>query len=151
MSLALSTGAFIAASAKNPATSSPHGSWIFTTLASTLHLAGYYQRHLHNALLPLFLQASLFASRLLHLGQTASVRTFQTTGRILYYSIQLSKQTAWKLWDSTQGRRFRKKIEFEFFTLILGGGGNNLCLVIFWPGWGILAVAGFVFSAWYAT
>ncbi|RYC58388.1 hypothetical protein CHU98_g7814 [Xylaria longipes] len=142
MSHSLPAGAFIATSAKTPTASSHHGPRVFTTLVSALPL---------GRLLSLFLQASLFASGLLYLGQSASVQTFQAARGIVYYSIRLSKQAARRLWDSTHGRRLRKKIEFEFFTLILGGGGNNLCLVIFWPGWGILAVATLVLSAWYAT
>ncbi|KAI0456388.1 hypothetical protein F5B21DRAFT_149454 [Xylaria acuta] len=142
MSLSLPAGAFITTSTKTAATSSHHEPRIFTTLVSALHLA---------RLLSLFLQASLFAPGLLYLGQSASVRAFQAAKRIVYHSFRFSKQAARRLWDSTHGRRLRKKIEFEFFTLILGGGGNNLCLVIFWPGWSILIVATLALSAWYAT
>ncbi|KAI1748414.1 hypothetical protein F4782DRAFT_534388 [Xylaria castorea] len=141
MSLALPAGAFIPTSAKTPSTGPHHGPRIFTTLVSALHLA---------RLLSLFLQASLFASGLLYLGRSASVQTLQAAGSIVYHCIRLSKQAAWRLWDCTQGRQLRKKVEFEFFTLILGGG-NNLCLVLFWPGWAIVAVVTLVLSAWYAT
>lgn len=42
-------------------------------------------------------------------------------------------------WDSKPGRRLRKKLEFEFFVLILGCG-NSVLLVFLWPGWIVLGV-----------
>ncbi|KAI0022465.1 hypothetical protein F4780DRAFT_173490 [Xylariomycetidae sp. FL0641] len=50
------------------------------------------------------------------------------------------RRGVWNLWESKRIRRLRKKLEFEFFTLILGSGGNSLCLMIFWPGWAIVAL-----------
>lgn len=150
MSLSLPAGAFIATPARNPAANSNHGSRISTTVLSALHLASYYQQHLGRVLFSLLFRASLFASGLLYLCQSAAVQAFQAARNIVSHSIRLSKQATWRLWDGTHGRRLRKKIEFEFFTLILGDGGNNLCLVIFWPGWGVLAMACLMISAWYA-
>jgi hypothetical protein len=37
-------------------------------------------------------------------------------------------------------RKLRKKLVFEFMTLILGSGGNNMCLLLFWPGWWLIAI-----------
>ncbi|KAG8160743.1 hypothetical protein KVR01_009007 [Diaporthe batatas] len=53
---------------------------------------------------------------------------------------------AWSTWNSSQGRRLRKKLEFEFFVLILGCG-NSLCLAVFWPGWFII---GLLYLTWTA-
>jgi hypothetical protein len=50
------------------------------------------------------------------------------------------------VWNHKASRRLKKKLEFEFFVLILGPGGNALCLAIFWPGW-IIAIAA-VWSVW---
>lgn len=47
-------------------------------------------------------------------------------------------------WDSKQGRRLRKKVEFEFFVLILGCG-NGFALVILWPGWLLVGLAYFLY------
>ncbi|KAI0188264.1 hypothetical protein EV127DRAFT_131191 [Xylaria flabelliformis] len=141
MSLALPAGAVVATSANTPTTGSHHGSRSFTTLVSALHL---------TRLLSLFLQASVFVFGLLYLSLFASVQILQAAGAIIYHSIQFFNQAAWRLWDSKHGRQLRKKVEFEFFTLILGGG-NNLCLILFWPGWPILSVVGLVVLAWYAT
>ncbi|KAI0413311.1 hypothetical protein F5X98DRAFT_288047 [Xylaria grammica] len=151
MSVSLPAGAVIVAPTTNPLTTSRLGSRLFATLLSALHFTSYCQWLLGSALLSLLLRASLMASVLFGLSQFASAQTFQATKTLVYRCARLSKQAAWALWDSTRIRRLRKKIEFEFFTLILGAGGNNLCLVIFWPGWGVLGLAALVLSAWYAT
>ncbi|KAI3330775.1 hypothetical protein F4824DRAFT_323886 [Ustulina deusta] len=141
MSVSLPTGAVVAAPTKVPATLCRYGSRIVAILASALRLASHCQQLLSRVLLSLCLRAALLASGLLGLSQSV-VQTCQATTR-------LSRQATWMLWDSTHTRRLRKKIEFEFFTLILGAGGNNLCLVIFWPGWGVLGLAVLALSAWH--
>ncbi|KAI1462998.1 uncharacterized protein F4812DRAFT_288690 [Daldinia caldariorum] len=44
------------------------------------------------------------------------------------------------LWKAKSVRHLRKKVVFEFFTLMLGSCGNSLCLLLFWPGWWFLAL-----------
>ncbi|GAP91860.1 hypothetical protein SAMD00023353_7500370 [Rosellinia necatrix] len=148
-SLPIIAGGAITAPTKKPATDPRHVPWLSILLGSP-HPASHCQRLLGDVFLSLILEASLLVSGLLHLSRSASAWIFRAAGSIAHRSIRFSKQTTCALWDSTHGRRFRKKIEYEFFTLILGGGGNNLCLVIFWPGWGILALTTFVVSVWYA-
>ncbi|KAF2962639.1 hypothetical protein GQX73_g10935 [Xylaria multiplex] len=147
MSISLSTGAIIAAPINDPATLSRAGARVLAIPVSTLRLAGFCQRFLSSALLSLLIQASLWASSLLGLGWSTSMQIRRAINIIAYRSARLSKQATWEIWDSARMRQLRKKIEFEFFTLILGAGGNNLCLVIFWPGWGILGLAAFMLSA----
>ncbi|KAI1352470.1 hypothetical protein F5Y01DRAFT_95623 [Xylaria sp. FL0043] len=149
IAVSLSPGAIVTAPTKTPATIGRHGSQIFIILVSALRLASHYQRLLSGAFLPLFLQASLLAAGLLGLGQSISVQTCRARSIMCHAARHLKRATR-TLWKSTQMRRLRKKIEFEFFTLILGAGGNNLCLVLFWPGWGV-GLAAFVLLAWYAA
>jgi len=51
----------------------------------------------------------------------------------------------WSAWDSKPVRRLRKKVEFEFFVLLLGCG-NTLFLMVFWPGWIPLGCLGWAVS-----
>lgn len=51
-------------------------------------------------------------------------------------------------WNSGRVRRLRKRIEFEFFLLILSPSGNNLFLLLFWPGWLVIAAAVGCLSIW---
>ncbi|KAI0867306.1 hypothetical protein GGS24DRAFT_322422 [Hypoxylon argillaceum] len=148
--LPAATGAIIAAQTKHPATATRRESRGLAAPMSALRLTGHCRQLLSRVILSLLLQVSILASGLLHLSQSASIQTFHATIRTAHHSIRVSKQATWALWDGPHGRRLRKKIEFEFFTLILGSGGNNLCLVIFWPGWGVLAFTAFMFSTWYA-
>ncbi|KAI0403792.1 hypothetical protein F4802DRAFT_278452 [Xylaria palmicola] len=145
MPLSLPNAGVIAAPVKHSATVSHQGSWVLATLVPGLRLAGYYQQLLGSLLLSLVLQGSLLASQVPHLCRSAATQMIQVTKSTAYNAIQLFVRAAWTLWDSPRGRRLRKKIEFEFFTLILGGG-NGICLVLFWPGWGILAVTALVIS-----
>lgn len=154
MALSLPTAARSTATdaRKNYATLSRQAPRPLTTLEPVLHFADHYQQLLSKALSPISHYGSRCALGSFGLMLSLLVRTIQVIGSLLYYSIHLSRQAVWALWDGKHGRRLRKKIEFEVFTLILGGG-NNLCLVLFWPGWCILGFSGlslFVISTWYA-
>lgn len=49
-------------------------------------------------------------------------------------------------WKATE--ELRKKLFFEFMAFVLGAGGNQILLVVFWPGWVVL-VGGAV-GIWWA-
>ncbi|PSS05186.1 hypothetical protein BD289DRAFT_419690 [Coniella lustricola] len=53
----------------------------------------------------------------------------------------------WSAWDSKTSRRLRKKLEFEFFVLILGCG-NGFALIIFWPGWIFVGLLYLTYLMW---
>ncbi|KAI1431318.1 hypothetical protein GGR50DRAFT_85648 [Xylaria sp. CBS 124048] len=151
MSIPLPTGAIFAASSRDPTIACPGGYWLLATLASALRFAGDCQQLLTGTLLPVMLlssfrQAALVVWRVLQQAWFTSIQTYQAATSVLCHSIRLSRQATWATWNSKQMKRLRRKIEFEFFTLILGAGGNNLCLVIFWPGWGVLALGALVAS-----
>ncbi|KAI1266961.1 hypothetical protein F5Y18DRAFT_353272 [Xylariaceae sp. FL1019] len=111
-------------------------------LSRALHCGGSIGR----ILWPLILQICFVATAGLYLGKLATIRSLKTTTGVLFSLIQASTSTTRMLWNTRAIRRLRKKFEFEFFVLILGGGGNNLFLVIFWPGWIILGCLAFAIS-----
>lgn len=76
-----------------------------------------------------------------------ALQTFLLTKDLAVRSTTALGKMAWSAWDSKQGRRLRKKLEFEFFVLILGCG-NSLCLVIFWPGWILVGLAYLAYLIW---
>ncbi|KAI0376080.1 hypothetical protein F5Y04DRAFT_286269 [Hypomontagnella monticulosa] len=43
-------------------------------------------------------------------------------------------------WQTRSAQRFRRKVEFEFLTLMLSSTGNSICLLVFWPGWWLLGL-----------
>ncbi|KAK0621766.1 hypothetical protein B0T17DRAFT_618170 [Bombardia bombarda] len=114
---------------------------------SSLLLAGALQfQHLLATASSLFVQtyfaARVVAAAFLLVSKIVAIQTWFLTTKASIWTTQL----VWTLWDSKTSRRFRRKIEFEFFVMFLGAG-NILCLMLFWPGWILLAVASF-WTAW---
>jgi hypothetical protein len=96
-------------------------------------LADYFYR-LNHALL----------THLVSGGSVAALQTYLIAKDLATRSASVLGDAAWSAWNSDQGRRLRKKLEFEFFVLILGCG-NSLCLAVFWPGWLII---GLLYLTW---
>ncbi|KAK3352873.1 hypothetical protein B0T25DRAFT_568122 [Lasiosphaeria hispida] len=109
---------------------------VISNLGPFLNRALQFQQLLSSATLLLFIR-TVFAARLLAtiLLLASRVAAFRTL-----LAVNITKRLSWSLWDSKPSRRFRKKLEFEFFVLVLGPGGNALLLLLFWPGWIILGL-----------
>lgn len=90
--------------------------------------------HLNHALL----------THLVFGGSVAALQAYLIAKDLATMSASFLGDIAWSAWNSSQGRRLRKKLEFEFFVLILGCG-NSLCLAVFWPGWFII---GLLYLTW---
>ncbi|KAK0715975.1 hypothetical protein B0H67DRAFT_645654 [Lasiosphaeris hirsuta] len=109
---------------------------VISSLGPLLNRALQFQQLLSSATLLLFIRtvfaARLLATVLLFASRVAAFRTL--------LAVNITKRLSWSLWDSKPSRRFRKKLEFEFFVLVLGPGGNTLFLLLFWPGWIILGL-----------
>ena len=114
---------------------------IIPTLAPTLRFALECQRFLNTASLFVIIRTYFIASRILNATQDIAVRSLVTVTYVLSGTAAFWWALCWAAWNSQPTRRLRKKIVFEFFTLILGCG-NNLCLIVFWPGWWILGFIG---------
>lgn len=81
----------------------------------------------------------------LFFGSTiAALQTYLFTKDLTMRSGAALANIARTAWNSKQSRRLQKKVEFEFFVLILGCG-NSFCLVVFWPGWILI---GLVYLLW---
>ncbi|KAI1109864.1 hypothetical protein F5Y14DRAFT_455609 [Nemania sp. NC0429] len=146
LSFPTATGTIINAQ-MNPAAVSRRRARVLMTLVPALRFASHCERLVASALWVLLLQASVSTLVFLRLSQCASMRILQITGSIAYHATRFGKRGVWALWNSKQAKRLRKKIEFEFFTLILGCG-NNLFLIILWPGWGVLGLVALILWAW---
>ncbi|KUI54525.1 hypothetical protein VM1G_10244 [Cytospora mali] len=77
-------------------------------------------------------------------GTVAALQTYLITKDLTMRSTAALARLASTAWNSKQSRRLQKKVEFEFFVLILGCG-NSFCLVVFWPGWILI---GLVYLLW---
>ena len=118
-----------------------HNSDIVSTLAPTLRVALQCQQLLSTASLFVVLRASLITSHILYASQSFAVWSVVTSRFILLSIVALSGKAWLAVWNSPTTKRIRKKVVFEFFTLILGCG-NNFCLLVFWPGWWVLGFIG---------
>lgn len=105
-----------------------------------------------EAVRPAFLAFADQFSRLSHAILThlvfgcsvAALQTYLVAKDLTTMSASALGEITWTAWNSSQVRRLRKKLEFEFFVLILGCG-NSLCLAVFWPGWFVI---GLLYLAW---
>lgn len=76
-----------------------------------------------------------------------ALQTFLATRNVALWSAATLGRLAWSAWNSNASRRLRKKLEFEFFVLILGCG-NGFCLLVFWPGWILIGLAYCFYLIW---
>lgn len=117
-------------------------------LTNTLSLFATLQTLLHNGTLFLLfrsyflLRQSFLVSQILLYGSSILLWQYSSIlGKGAYWTTKFGvkegyKRTAW----------LRKKLQYEFFVFILGGG-NPILLVVFWPGW--LVVMTGVWGAWW--
>ncbi|KAI1857489.1 hypothetical protein JX265_011224 [Neoarthrinium moseri] len=121
------------------------GSDIIAALGPTLEVAVQCQQMLSGLSLFLFLRTYFAVSCLLFASRIVAVQSAFVSRFMLLQTAMLSKRFGRAVWNSQPIRRLRKKLQFEFFTFVLGGG-NSLCLLLFWPGWWILGLM--TITAW---
>ncbi|PMD19004.1 hypothetical protein NA56DRAFT_706047 [Hyaloscypha hepaticicola] len=115
-------------------------------LSSSLYLAAILQQLLSTTTIFLLFrtyQLSLFLlQQSYHASQVLLIRSLYASSLICKNAVWASKQGMRALWKSTEGTR--KKLFREFMIFILGGG-NQVILLLFWPGW--ILVGGSVWAA----
>lgn len=103
-------------------------------LAPTLTHFVQAQRALSALSLSLLLHAWLATRMALWAGRLCVVQAWLATSM----GVALSAKMAFATWDSRRARALRKRVERDFACFILGTG-NGIFLMLFWPGWWILA------------
>ncbi|KAI2640911.1 hypothetical protein GGS26DRAFT_185035 [Hypomontagnella submonticulosa] len=86
--------------------------------------------------LSLYTRACWFSWQAFLASRTVARQVYIATVFLLTHSAFLGAA----LWQTKSAQRFQRKLEFEFFTLMLSSTGNSLCLLIFWPGWWVLGL-----------
>lgn len=113
-------------------------------LSPILSHALQLQHVLSSATCLLFLRtyfaARVVATALLLASRVIAFRAFMTSRFLAVRVTGLSQRLSRSFWSSSQSRRFRKNFELELYHLLLGPLGNALFLMLFWPGWLVLAV-----------
>ncbi|KAK3306414.1 uncharacterized protein B0T15DRAFT_491964 [Chaetomium strumarium] len=140
--------ALLAASKTTPNVSLSHSqrSDVISVLHPLVNSALQFQQLIGSAAFHLFVRtyfaASILATTSLWASKSIAWRTFLASRILAAKSFALTKRLAWAGWDCKRSRRLRKRLEFELFVLLLGPGGNALLLMVFWPGWLMLALLG---------
>ncbi|KAM7187338.1 hypothetical protein V8F20_011002 [Naviculisporaceae sp. PSN 640] len=113
-------------------------------LGPLLNHALQFQQILSAATCMLFLRsyfaARLIATSLLIASRVIAFRAFITSRFLAIGATGLSRWVLRRVWTSRRSRRFRKNLELEIYQLLLGPLGNAMFLMLFWPGWLVLAV-----------
>lgn len=111
-------------------------------LTHSLYLATVFQRLLSTTTVFLVFRAYYFSILLLR-------QSFYATQLLLLQSYYASSLLSKQLFSTTKqamkagwkaAKPLREKLFFEFMVFVLGGG-NGLLLVVFWPGWIVVAGA----------
>jgi hypothetical protein len=142
-------------------TASRHPSIILTTTQNTkpilnllspaftnsLYLATILQQLLSTTTLFIFFRTYLLSLFLLQQSYRGSqillIRSVYASTILCKNSYWASRQGMKLFWRSTEG--LRKKLFMELMIFVLGAG-NQLILVVFWPGW--IVVGGGIWGLW---
>ncbi|KAK1759026.1 hypothetical protein QBC47DRAFT_97659 [Echria macrotheca] len=121
---------------------------VISSLGPLVDLAVRFQRILGSvaclAAIRLYLAAGRLLQALWFASYLAAFKAILWFRFLSYNTAAVTRRLLWAAWDSKQSRRIRRKLEFEFFVLILGPG-NALLLLLFWPGWLLVATAAWAF------
>ncbi|KAH7035779.1 uncharacterized protein B0I36DRAFT_96766 [Microdochium trichocladiopsis] len=132
----MSRTAIIAASIKEPAFLVPTD--FVSVMAPAARVASLYQQQLGISCL-LFLERVAFPlNRAACLFQALTACCPLLFKRELMRIATMAVSASWLFWSCTTMRRLKRKLEFEFFTIMLSSG-NHVCVFIFWPGWWLMA------------
>ncbi|KAI1099647.1 hypothetical protein F4804DRAFT_75033 [Jackrogersella minutella] len=128
----------IAASTKEPRAPIQQSFDVATTLfAPTLVLIVQCQHLLGAATVSLLIQAHWLSWQIFCVSRIIVSQVYVASRYFRYHTVVMLRS----IWKTGTVRLLRKKVVFEFVTLLLGGG-NCLCLVLFWPGWWVLGLVG---------
>ncbi|KAK4121567.1 hypothetical protein N657DRAFT_577200 [Parathielavia appendiculata] len=145
--------ALLTASRTAPSVSLSQRSDVMSTMYPLVNSAVQFQQLLGSAAFHLFVRtyfaASVVATLSLWASKSIAWRTLLASRVLAARSLFLAKRLAWTAWDCKRSRSIRRKLQFELFVLLLGPGGNTLLLMIFWPGWLMLALLGW--AIWQVT
>lgn len=127
----------------------PH-SELIVILGPTVRYAGYIQAVIGSLSVFLGLQAYTIASitfaAALYASKVIALQAYLATKVGAFYAYLASAKAASEVYRSKTLKMLRKKLFFEFAVFVLGGGGNAIILIMFWPGW--LIIGGTTYAVW---
>ncbi|KAJ4257532.1 hypothetical protein NW762_008656 [Fusarium torreyae] len=113
-------------------------------IGPSLQIALRFQSLVGSISVFLCLHACFFASitfaAVLYASKIVTLKAFIAAKFSAFHGFNMSSQAAVGVWNSKNVQRLRKKLWYEFAVFILGSG-NMVFLMLFWPGWWVLAGA----------
>ncbi|KAF5018239.1 hypothetical protein F66182_9802 [Fusarium sp. NRRL 66182] len=88
--------------------------------------------------------ASTASATTLYASKIVILNVFIATKFSVYHGFNMSSRAAVGIWNSKNIQKLRRKLWYEFAVFILGSG-NLIFLMLFWPGWWVLAGACWAF------
>ncbi|AEO55640.1 hypothetical protein MYCTH_2049580 [Thermothelomyces thermophilus ATCC 42464] len=145
--------ALLATSKPSPTASLTQRSDVISTFHPLVNSAVQFQQLIGSAAFHLvvraYFAATIAATVSLWASRSIAWRTLLGSRAVVARALFLSKWLAWSAWDSKPSRRLRRRLELELFLWFLGPGGNTLLLMLFWPGW--LMLAALFWGVWRLT
>jgi hypothetical protein len=112
-------------------------SFLSPAFSHSLYLAVVFQRLLSTTTVFVLFRAYLLSALLLrqsfYAAQILLVQSAYASALLAQQIVRAATQTLTLSWRATTP--LRKKLVFEFMVFVLGAGGNNIILLVFWPGW----------------
>ncbi|KAI0889494.1 uncharacterized protein GGS22DRAFT_136 [Annulohypoxylon maeteangense] len=136
--MGLSKIAIIAAQTKESRSTSQQSFSIATVFTPMLMTILRCQQLLGIATLSLHRQACWLVWQIFQICSIIANKAHGVLRGAQYHAVVMIRT----VWEARFLQSLRKKIAFELFTLFLGAGGNSLCLLLFWPGWWVVALLG---------
>jgi hypothetical protein len=84
--------------------------------------------------------ASITFASVLYASKTVTFKAFVAAKFSAFHGFNMSSQALASAWNSKKIQKLRNKLWYEFAVFILGSG-NLIFLMLFWPGWWVLAGA----------
>ena len=141
--------ALLTASKVEPGVSINPRSDIIRLLAPTLEIALRFQSLVSSVSIFLCLRAFFLASftfaGVLYASKIVAFQAFIATKIGAFHGFTMSSKAIIGAWNSRRVQALRQKLWYEFAIWVLGSG-NTVILMVFWPGWWVLAVA--VWALW---
>ncbi|KAF5007076.1 hypothetical protein FDECE_6580 [Fusarium decemcellulare] len=122
---------------------------IIRLLGPALEIALRFQSLVSTVSIFLCLRACFLASftfaGVLYASKIVALKAYVATKFSAFHSFNMSSRAAVGVWNSKSVQTLRKKLWYEFAVFVLGSG-NVVFLMLFWPGWWLLA--GACWSVW---
>ncbi|KAK4666668.1 hypothetical protein QC763_302390 [Podospora pseudopauciseta] len=114
---------------------------LITTISPLVHTIHHFQQLAYHLYLNTLFALTILASASFVASKAVAYRSFLLSKILAESGVLAGRWVYAKVWNGQRSRLFRKRLEFEIFVLLFGSG-NTILLLVLWPGWIVLGLAG---------